>query len=454
MPSALPGELRGDRIRLRTLILLRWTAVVGQLAALFVAWQWFGIDLNLTACLLVVGASLVVNLATIALYPARRRLDEAEALAMLVFDMAQLVLLLGLTGGMHNPFALLVLAPVTIAATALHSGKTIVLAVLTILLVTVLTRWAPPMQLRTGQIVAVPQLFLFGHWLAVVIGVVFLGLYARRVAVEMQATEQALFATQLALAREQRLCDLGGVVAAAAHELGTPLATIKLTSAELADDLSEALPDRPELAEDAALIRAEADRCSTILRGMGRIGKDDLHLRQAPLSAVLREAAEPHLDRGATLHFDDDGIGTVVVMRFPELIHGLRNLIQNAVDFARGNVWVETRAEGEMVRLRIIDDGPGFPQPVLARIGDPFLGQRRAAPDRPGYEGMGLGLFIAKTLLERTGARLRFGNADPFLTEAEKDGQSGAVVELVWPRARLAAPMPEAGGLGMNPRLS
>lgn len=439
---------------MRTLILLRWTAIVGQLAALFVAWQWFHIDLNLTACLLVVGASLVVNVAIIALYPARRRLDETEALAMLAFDMAQLVVLLGLAGGMHNPFALLVLAPVTIAATALHSGKTVVLAGLTIAAVTMLTLWGKPMQMMTGQVIAMPQLFVFGHWLAVVIGVVFLGLYARRVAVEMQATEQALFATQLALAREQRLCDLGGVVAAAAHELGTPLATIKLTSAELAGDLSDALPDRPELAEDAALIRAEADRCSAILRSMGRIGKDDLHLRQAPLSAVLREAAEPHLDRGARLHFDDDGVGALRVTRFPELIHGLRNLIQNAVDFARGHVWVETRAEGDSVRLRIVDDGPGFPPTMLARIGDPFLGQRRAVADRPGYEGMGLGLFIAKTLLERTGARLRFGNAaDPFLTEAENAGQTGAVVELIWPRDRIEA-LPEAGGLGDNPRLA
>lgn len=445
------GELRADRIRLRTLVLLRWTAVFGQSAALLVAWLWFRVDLNLVACVAIIAASLAANLAIMALYPARRRLDESEALAMLVFDAVQLVLMLAMTGGMHNPFTLLVLAPVTIAATALRAGQTMAMGALVIAMVTGLALYAQPMRLDSGQMIAMPRLFVFGHWLAVVIGVVFLGLYARRVAVEMQAMEQALFATQLALAREQRLCDLGGVVAAAAHELGTPLATIKLTSAELARDLAKALPDSPELAEDAALIRSEADRCSAILHGMGRAGKDDLQLRRAPLEAILREAAEPHLDRGATLHFVDHGPGKRIVARFPELIHGLRNMIQNAVDFAKANVWVECALDGDEITIRISDDGPGFPVHLLPRIGDPFLGQRRGATDRPGYDGMGLGLFIAKTLLERTGARLRFSNgADPFLTDAENADRAGAIVEVIWPRDRLEIPA-EAGGLGENP---
>src|SRR5690606_20458669 len=144
-----------------------------------------------------------------------------------------------------------------------------------------------------------PQLFTFGCGAAIVVGIVFLGLYARRVARESRALSDALLATQMALAREQKLTDLGGVVAAAAHELGTPLATIKLVSKELLDELE----DRPDLLEDVTLIREQADRCRDILRGMGRAGKDDLQLRQAPLEQVLREAAEPHANRGKTLHF-------------------------------------------------------------------------------------------------------------------------------------------------------
>ncbi|MFB2531985.1 sensor histidine kinase RegB [Paracoccus sp. p4-l81] len=450
----LQPVLSGERIRLRTLILLRWTAAIGQSAALLVAWHRFDIDIHLWPSLIAVGVLMAANLAIMALYPARRRLSESEALAMLVLDTVQLVVLLGLTGGMHNPFALLVLAPVTIAATALRSRQTVALGALTVVLVTALAIWAPPMALRDGGVIAMPAEVAFGHWLAVVIGVVFLGLYARRVAVEMQAMEQALFATQLALSREQRLCDLGGVVAAAAHELGTPLATIKLASAELASDLRRVAPDHPDLAQDAALIRSEADRCSAILRDMGRIGRDDLHLRHAPLAALLAEAAEPHQARraGITVSFQEHGDGGLIVQRMPELIHGLRNLIQNAVDFARGHVWIDSDWTDSQLRLRITDDGPGFPPQILSQIGYPFLGQRRGS-ERPGYDGMGLGLFIAKTLLERSGARLRFANAaDPFLTDAENQGRTGAVVELVWPRNRIEA-APPPGGLGRNPSM-
>lgn len=454
-PNAMPSlrdEAGGDRIRLRTLILLRWMAIFGQSAALLVAWFWLRIDVDVLAAGLLVAVSLGVNLAIVALYPPQRRLGDAEALAMLIFDVVQLVALLALSGGISNPFALLVLAPVTISATALRSDQTLALGAMTVVLVTVMAVWAPPMATRDGLVLALPGVFLLGQWLAVLIGVGFLGLYAHRVAAELNAMEAALFATQLALAREQRLYDLGGVVAAAAHELGTPLATIKLVSAELASDLRRAAPGQPELAEDAALIRSEAERCSAILHGMGRAGKDDLHLRQTPLSALLQEAAEPHQDRGIAVHFQGDEAGATIIQRQPELIHGLRNIIQNAVDFARGNVWISADLpDPGRLRLRIADDGPGFPPHLLPRIGDPFLGTRRSA-ERSGYDGMGLGLFIAKTLLERTGARLRFANgADPFLAETENNAQSGALVELVWPRDRLVQPRP-AGGLGENPK--
>jgi len=252
----------------------------------------------------------------------------------------------------------------------------------------------------------------------------------------------ALQATQMALSREQRLTDLGGVVAAAAHELGTPLATIKLASAELVDELE----DRPDLADDARLIRDQADRCRDILRSMGRAGKDDLHLHQAPLSAVIEEAAEPHRDRGRLMLFDlhpvDDGTEAhPAILRRPEIIHGLRNLIQNAVDFAKQTVWIEATWNDDRISVRIMDDGPGFPQQLLGRIGDPFMRVRRdgeSRSQRPEYEGMGLGLFIAKTLLERTGAELSFANGhDPFLTPAEHPGRSGAIIEVSWPRDRI-----------------
>lgn len=330
------------------------------------------------------------------------------------------------------------------------------LGALTLVLISVVAWLGTPLRTVSGGVIAVPRVFAFGHWLAILIGVVFMGLYARRVATEIQAMAGALFSTQIALAREQRLCDLGGVVAAAAHELGTPLATIKLTSSELADELEDLAPARPELIADAQLIREQADRCSAILRQMGRAGKDDLQLRSAPLEAILQESAMPHQDRGPQLHFELGPAGALIVARQPELIHGLRNLIQNAVDFARANVWIE----GDLIRLqsgesgvvvRISDDGAGYPPNLLPRIGDPFISRRKPDSDRPAYEGMGLGLFIAKTLLERTGARLRFFNGDsPFLTGTERPKRVGANVELTWLKAQIESRTPP-DGLGLNP---
>jgi two-component system sensor histidine kinase RegB len=302
----------------------------------------------------------------------------------------------------------------------------------------------------------VPVIFEFGFWLSIVIGILFLGIYSRRVATEMRAMSRALLATQMALAREQKLTDLGGVVAAAAHELGTPLATIKLVSAELMHELA----DRPDLLDDARLIRDQADRCRDILRDMGRAGKDDLHLRQAPLSAALREAAEPHMSRGKQVEFS---FGPVegspdrqpTILRRPEIIHGLRNLVQNAVDFARTTVWIEGEWTDRTLTVRIVDDGEGFPPNSIGRIGDPFVRFRRSEPQasaRPGYDGMGLGLFIAKTLLERSGAELTFANAtDPFLAPEDRPERCGAVVEAVWNLADLVAP--EGAALGENRRI-
>ena len=452
----LPSTLRPERanwLRLRTLIFLRWMAVGGQLAALTVADLYYGMLLPLGLCYLAVGTAVIANLVSVVIFPANKRLTEIQAMLTLLFDLLQLSLLLFLTGGLTNPFALLLLAPVTVSASALELRTTLILGVLAALFVTLLGLFNLPLRYADGGLFGIPVLFEFGFWLSILIGIAFIGLYSRRVSTEMHSMSDALLATQMALAREQKLTDLGGVVAAAAHELGTPLATIKLISAEMIDDLA-AFPD---LQEDARLIREQADRCRDILRSMGKAGKDDLHMRQAPISAVLREAAEPHLSRGKEVVFTvaaspGGDVSEPMVLRRPELIHGLRNLIQNAVDFAHTTVWVDGQWSADRLTIRILDDGDGFPTQVLGRIGDPFVRSRKSSPPsqlRPGYEGMGLGLFIAKTLLERTGAELSFANAaDPFLIPAERPERKGAIIELVWPIDALV--VIRSGGLGKN----
>ena len=432
-------------IRLRTLIRLRWFAMLGQAMAVAVAVLLFDLLLPLELVLVTIGASLTTTLLGMFVYSADRRLTEVEAMFGLGFDICQLAVLLGLTGGLNNPFALLLLAPVTISASVLSLRSTILLCGLAIALILTLGAVYVPMRWADGTALLLPPLFRFGFELALLIGTVFLAVYARQVTSEMHAMRGALTATQLALEREQKLTDLGGVVAATAHELGTPLATIKLAASELRDELG----DHASWRADAELIAEQADRCRDILRSMGRAGKMDLQMRVAPIEAVLREAAEPHLDRRANVAISAGAASgstreRLEIWRKPEIVHGLRNLIQNAVDFARADVTVAARWTVDRVEITITDDGPGFPESVLDRIGSPFLRRRtaEAARHRPDYEGMGLGLFIAKTLLERTGATLGFTN---------RPDVPGALVTVSWPRPAVepGAEMKERG-LGEN----
>lgn len=440
--NLLTRDLRSDWVRLRTLLVLRWLAILGQTTTVVVASLFLGLRVELGLCFLAIGTSVLSNMIAMTVFPPNQRLADWDAMLTLLFDLTQLSFLLFLTGGLNNPFALLILAPVTISATALTMRSTVILGLAAIVLITLVAFFHVPLTTRAGEVIELPALFLAGFWAAIVIGIVFLSGYARRVTLEIHTMSQALLATQEALSREQKLTDLGGVVAAAAHELGTPLATIKLVSTELAEELEGS----PELAEDARLIREQADRCRDILRDMGRAGKDDLHMHSAPFGAVVREAAEPHVDRGVRVHFEFAPMpgapeAQPVIYRRPEIIHGIRNLVQNAVDFAVDDVWVDGLWDGQTITLRMTDDGAGFPQDLIGRLGDPFLKRRKSAREvekRPGYEGMGLGLFIAKTLLERSGARVGFRNAtDPFLLAEESGERGGAMVEVIWPSGAI-----------------
>lgn len=454
------SDLRSDWVRLRTLLVLRWLAILGQTVTVVVASFVLGLRIELGLCFLAIGSSVLSNMIAMTVFPPNQRLHDWDAMLTLLFDLTQLAFLLFLTGGLNNPFALLILAPVTISASALSMRSTLILGTTAVVLISLVAYQNVPLRMPDGEVIELPPIFRAGFWVAIVIGIVFLSAYARRVTREIHTMSQALLATQTALAREQKLTDLGGVVAAAAHELGTPLATIKLVSTELAEELE----DHPELAEDARLIREQADRCRDIMRDMGRAGKDDRHMHSAPLGAVVREAAEPHMGRGAAVHLEFEPReggpdAQPVIYRRPEIIHGLRNLVQNAVDFANDDVWVEGRWDEATISLRLTDDGPGFPADLLGRLGDPFLKRRKSAREasrRPEYEGMGLGLFIAKTLLERSGATVTFRNAtDPFLLAEESGERRGAMVEVSWPADRIQLAEGEAKApLGENRQIS
>ena len=434
-----PESKRGEWIRLRTMIFIRWVAVTGQLAAIIIAFQYFELALDLSLCFFAVGLSALANIVASLFFPESKRLSELENVFMILFDLFQLAFLLFLTGGLNNPFSFLLVAPVVVSAAALKKRSTIIIGSAAVLIVTLLSHFFVPLETLSGKTLTIPDIFLFGNWVAISTGIVFLAFYSNRVTSELNTMSDALFATQAALSREQKLTDLGGVVAAAAHELGTPLATIKLTSSELIEELK----NFPELHDDAMLIRDQADRCGNILNGMGGAGKDDLQMHQTLLAEIIREAAEPHSQRGVTIETKisdghKGGIDGPYIIRRPEIIHGLRNMIQNAVDFATSKVWVESSWTKESITITISDDGYGYPPSLLGRLGDPFLGAKIGKENRQGYEGMGLGLFIAKTLLERTGAKISFSNGDRNQTSAHsKREASGAIVEIYWPRKKV-----------------
>jgi two-component system sensor histidine kinase RegB len=466
---------RGEWVRLRTLVNLRWIALGGQLLALLAAVFLFDLELPVDLCLLVIVASAAFNTSARLLSSASTRLQQRGVILTLLFDLVQLTLLLFMTGGLNNPFALLIVVPAVVSATALTRIATLMIAAATAASISLLAFAHMPLRTASGEALQMPALLIYGMWTSLLISVGFLSFYARRITGEIYSMSEALTATRLALEREQKLTALGGVVAAAAHELGTPLATIKLVSAELADELAAS----PELQADAQLIRDQANRCRDILASMGRMGKEDLLVRHAPIHSVVMEAAEPHLNRGIVVTMRMNGAPAAPetpdqpqIPRRPEIIHGMRNLVQNAVDFARSRVWIDISWTDQRIRVAVADDGAGFPPDLLGRIGDPFVrgrgNDRAAGRTASGYEGMGLGLFIAKTLLERTGAALTFVNGGPAgegpdgTADGTADGgrtggrtgdgrPSGAIVELVWRRAMLEASRAETRGpLGFN----
>lgn len=451
-PSIFNVQARGDWVRVRTLVVLRWIAIAGQLSAVLIATQVFDFALPLSLCAVVISASVTFNIAALIVHPAEKRLSERGTLWSLFFDLAQLVTMLLLTGGLNNPFAVLALAPVTIAATALRIRSIIWLGLVALLSIPVLEIFHLPLTHADGTLLETPPLYRYGTAAALAIGLVFLGLYARRVTVEGYAMSEALIATQIALAREQRLAAIGGIAAATAHELGTPLATIKLVAGELQRELG----NDPDHAEDVALIREEAERCGRILADLSQGGRDDSHVKHAPISAVVEEAVGHHANRGKEViiringeAIEDAGDDQPTVQRSPELIHGLRNAIQNAVDFASSTVWVDADLADGTLRIAVGDDGPGFSPEMMPRLGEPYVSSRRRgerSPDGEHYEGMGLGLFIARTLLERTGAQISFANGSdaPQRVFGGTDAASrydirppGAVIEMLWAEEAL-----------------
>jgi two-component system sensor histidine kinase RegB len=431
--DGLPLPSTWRPLRLETLVLLRWLAVGGQtIGVLFVAFG-LGFPLPLVECLMLIAMSAAVNVWLVVHFGSAHRPSSLFAASQVAFDLFQLGGLLALTGGLQNPFSLLLLAPVSVSATTLRQRVTVLMALLAIIIASVLAVWHLDLPWNPAERLVFNRIYVIGIWVSIVCGVVFISAYTMRVAHDARQIADALAATELALSRKEQLSALDGLAAAAAHELGTPLSTIALAAKEMR---AEAEPGS-DLADDVELIISQAARCRAILaklRNLGNEGGD--YFAAVPLTDLLAEVARPHESHGkAILFYYEKAAGEPPVFtRSVGLLYGLGNLIENAADFARTTVRVEAAWDREAVSVLITDDGPGFAPELIARLGEPYLTSRPRDPQGPDASkpgGLGLGVFIAKTLLERTGARLAFQNIDP---------NGHAQVRIVWPRSAIEAP--------------
>lgn len=420
-----PNYSLSRRLRLNTLIRLRWLAVVGQSVAIVVVAYGFGFPLAVFECGVLIASSAALNIYLALRFPANHRLTLYSALAILTYDALQLAGLLYLTGGLTNPFALLMAVPVVISATSMPVRHTALLGSLVVLMVTFLVYDHRPLPWLPGDVFLVPRIYEVGVWFAVISTILFTSIYAWRVADEARKLAAALAATELVLQREQHLSALDGLAAAAAHELGTPLATIAL----VAKEMERALSADTQYGDDIKLLRSQSERCRDILKRLTSLSfEGEEHLANLPVTSLVEEVAAPHRDFGVRVEMGPgDTIGLEPVMkRNPGVLYGLGNLVENAVDFAKSRVDISWSFDDSSVTIDIIDDGPGFMADMLDRIGEPYASSRQARESTAGAGGLGLGLFIAKTLLERSGATVIFTNS--------KERGLGAAISVSWPR--------------------
>ncbi|MEZ5851372.1 MAG: ActS/PrrB/RegB family redox-sensitive histidine kinase [Hyphomicrobiaceae bacterium] len=424
-----------SRLRLQTIVRLRWFGVGGQLlAVLGVRWG-LGFEFPVAACLALIAISAWVNVFLRLRYPARYRLSPSIATFLLAYDITGLAALLYLTGGIENPFAYLIVAPVTVSAATLPMRNTVLLGVLALVAALLLVEFRLPLPWSAIGGFSLPRVYKLGILASIASGMIFIALYAARLSKEARQMSTALAATEHILAREQRLHALDGLAAAAAHELGTPLSTITLVTKELEADRAR----YPEIADDIALLKSQAERCRDILRKLaGRPSEQDPHHVSLPVTQLLQEAAAPYemLVRRIVIHSSPAGHALSsqerepIGERRPGVIYGVGNLIENAADFAREQVEVTAVWDERELIVTIADDGPGFSPDVMDTLGEPYVTTRghdqRGERVAKEASGLGLGFFIAKTLLERSGARLSFANREA--------PASGAVVRIIWPR--------------------
>ena len=411
-------------IRLKTIILLRSIAVIGQLVTCLVVSNFLNFKLPYIEVYLTIGALALSNFILFLLYSWNKRLSETTTTFVIGADIIQLALLIFFTGGLSNPFVMLFIVPIAISIDNLPIKSSIILIVLTIISVSIIGLYNYPLVKSDFSYLINTPIITVGIWFSLLVTILFLSLYVGRLANESREVSRALKVTEELLSNEQNLSSLDGLAAAAAHQLGTPLGSINLIATELLDN--EDLTDQGK--EDLKILTEEIQRCKNILGSLGEKSSiDDDIVNKIELHALLEEMSELIKVKGikTEIIFDsnDEDLASFTIQRRSELLLGLSNIIENAGEFAKENVWMKITKIDDNIQLLIEDDGIGFSSEIMNRLGDPYVTSRQN--DNNLKDGLGLGFLISKTLFERLGIKMKIYN--------KNKPDNGAVVSITIP---------------------
>ena len=402
-----------------TLTALRYIAIFGQFIAINIVFFYLELQFPLMESYLIIILGLLTNL-FLQFKIKVNQLKDSYASMFLLYDLFQLSLLLYLTGGILNPFSILLIIPTIVSSTFLSMGTTIILGVITSFLLFTLSYVYLPLPGLDTNIFEVPNFYKQGIQAAILIGLIFLSYFGIRFAGETKKRSEALRKLQEAISKEYELESLGGQAAAAAHSLGTPLATISVVAKELKKEIGQ----NKEFSKDIDLLISQTKRCSEILKKISKKQiKDDIFLSSIKFEDLLEEIIISFKETSSKkIHLiTDNDQNKITIQRTPEIIYGLRNFIGNAVKFSKSEVKIYLRSDKKIIEIKINDDGPGIPEDIIKKIGEPYI--KSKSIELSSNAGLGLGSFLGKTLLERQGAKLLFRRNSDL---------GGALVILSW----------------------
>ena len=403
----------------RTLVFLRWIAIIGQLFSVNLVYFFLDLNFPVLICHIIILIGFFTNL-FLQFGLKENLLKDLYSSSFLMYDIVQLSLLLFLTGGIFNPFAILLIVPTIVSSTFLSMGSTIILGSSTIILLFVLTFFKMPLPGMEEYVLSFPNYYVTGILISLIIGLIFLSYFGIRFAGETKKRSDALNKLQQILAKEYELESLGGQAAAAAHSLGTPLATISVVSKELRKEVG----DNSKLTKDIDLLISQTKRCSEILKKISqkKIISDEF-LSSMSFENLLEEiikSFKESTDKIIKLDTVKD-INKIDIKKNPEIVYGLRNFIGNAIKFSKKNVLISIVSDNINLFVLIEDDGPGFPEDIIKALGEPYIKSR--SKYFKNNAGLGLGTFLGKTLLERKSAIISFENNSSL---------KGAKVKIKW----------------------